>query len=197
MATGTVDVRFAVVGPGCRSAADPTLAGVVLLAGPASTGEATLRWQAEAIVPTLPTVVRGLLKVLRQSPERSQTKLLAKIRRSDETVMRIQGRRLNAGWMRDFVDHDPALELARVTVPVLALTGDRDPQVDAGDLEDIAALVTGAPVETHRIPELNHLLRHTTSSGSPTGYKRQIKAGQPLDPRVLDALTAWAPFAWP
>ena len=51
---------------------------------------------------------------------------------------------------------------------------------------------TGAAVETHRIPELNHLLRHTTGNGSPTGYKRQIKAGLPLDPRVLDALIGWA-----
>ena len=174
------------------AAADPTLAGVGLLAGPASTGEATLRWQAEAIVPTLPAVVRGLLKVLRQSPERSQSKLLTRIRGSDEVVMRIQGRRLNASWMRGFVDHDPAPELARVRVPVFALTGDRDLQVDADDLEDIAALVTDAPVETHRIPELNHLLRQTTGNGSPTGYKRQIKAGLPLDPRVLDALIGWA-----
>jgi uncharacterized protein len=174
------------------AAADPGLAGLGLLAGPATTGEITLGWQAEQIVPTLPAVVRGLLRVLRQSPDRSQARLFAKIRSSDEPIMRVQGRRLNAGWLRGFIDHDPAPELARVTVPVFALTGDRDLQVDANDLDRIETLVTGAPVEIHRIPQLNHLLRHTDGSGSPTQYKRQLKAGEPLDPRVLDALITWA-----
>jgi uncharacterized protein len=143
-------------------------------------------------VPTLPGLVRGLMKVVRQSPAQSRTELLAKIRSSDEAVMRIQLRRLNAGWMRGFVDHDPAPVLARLSAPVFALTGDRDLQVDADDLEVIAALVSDAPVETHRVPELNHLLRHTTGNGSPTAYKRQLKADLPLDPRVLEALIGWA-----
>lgn len=175
------------------AAADPDLAGVGLLAGPATTGEATMQWQAERIVPTLPVLVRGLLRVLRQPPARAQAKLFTRVRSTEAVVIRVQGRRLNAGWLRGFIDHDPAPELARLTVPVLALTGDHDLQVDPDDLERIAALVTKAPVEIHRVAQLNHILRRTEGTGSPmTGYRRQIKAGQPLDPAVLDTVTLWA-----
>lgn len=175
------------------AAADPRLAGVGLLAGTATAGEATMHRQAERIVPTLPVLVRGLLGVLRQTPARAQTKLFAKVRSTETVVLRMQGRRLNAGWLRGFIDHDPAPELARLTIPVFALTGDQDLQVDPDDLERIAALVTKAPVETHRVPQLNHILRKTEGGGSPmTEYRRQIKTGQPLDPTVLDTLTTWA-----
>lgn len=175
------------------AASDPTLAGVGLLAGPATTGEATLHRQAERIVPTLPALVRVLLGVLRQAPARAQTKLFTKVRSTEAVVLRVQGRRLNAGWLRGFIDHDPGPELARLTVPVLALTGDRDLHVDPDDLERIAALVTEAPVETHRVPQLDHILRKADGLGSPVPeYRRQIKAGQPVDPTVLDTLTRWA-----
>lgn len=174
------------------AADDPTLAGVGLLACPATTGEATMRWQAERILPTLPAVVRLLLRVLRQSPERAQTKLFARVRATEGAVARIQGRKLNVGWLRGFLDHDPAPHLARIRVPVLALTGALDLQVDPDDLERIADLVVAAPVETHRIPQVNHTLRASRGTGAPSEYQRQVKAGQPLDPRVLHTVTSWA-----
>lgn len=174
------------------AAADPDLAGVGVLSGPAVTGEATLRWQAQQIVPTLPAFVRALIRVLRQTPERAQSKLFAKVRATDEVVVRVQGRRLNAGWLRGFIDHDPSSELTRVAVPVFALTGDRDLQVNPDDLDRMRDIVTHTRIETHRPAQVNHVLRHTAGIGAPSEYRKQVKAGQPLDPGVLDALTAWA-----
>ncbi|MFP4310538.1 MAG: alpha/beta hydrolase family protein [Nitriliruptoraceae bacterium] len=174
------------------AAADASLAGLGILSGPAVTGEATLRWQAARILPTLPALVRFLVRVLRQTPERAQAKLFAKVRATDEVVLRVQGRRLNAGWLRGFLDHDPSVELAQVRVPVFALTGDRDLQVDPDDLERMRAIVTEAPLVTHRPPQVNHVLRTTDGVGAPSEYRRQVRAGQPLDPGVLDALTTWA-----
>ena len=173
------------------AAADPTLAGLGVLAGPAVTGETTMLWQAEQIAPTLPAFVRGLIRLLRQTPERVQTKVFAKVRATDAPVVRVQGRRLNAGWLRGFLDHDPATDLARVSVPVFALTGDRDLQVNPDDLDRMHALI-GAPLEVHRPMQANHVLRHTEDVGAPSEYAKQVKAGQPLDPQVLDALTTWA-----
>ena len=174
------------------AAADDSLAGVGLLAGPAVPGAETMRWQAERILPTLPVVVRGLLRLLRQNPATAQSKLFARLRNSDEVVLRVQGRQLNAGWLRGFIDHDPAEELARVSVPVFALTGDRDLQVDPDDLGRMRTLVTGAPLETHRPARINHVLRRTDGDGAPSEYRRQVKAGQPVDAGVLDALSSWA-----
>ena len=174
------------------AAATPELAGVCLLAGPAVTGEEALRWQAHHIVATLPSPVRAVLRLLRQTPERAQGKLFAKVRGTEQDVMRIQGRRINAGWMRGFLDHDPAQDLARVEVPVLAVTGELDLQVDPEDVDRIAALVTRARVEAHRVPSVNHLLRHSNGTGSPTEYRKQLAAQQPVDPRVLAMVTTWA-----
>jgi uncharacterized protein len=174
------------------AAADGTLAGLGILAGPAVTGEATMRWQAAQIVPTLPVLVRGLLRLLRQTPERAQGKLFARVRATDEVVLRVQGKQLNAGWLRGFLDHDPAAELARVGIPVFALTGDRDLQVDPDDLDRMRDIVVDVPLTIHRPAQINHVLRRTDGNGSPTEYRRQVRAGQPLDPGVLDALTDWA-----
>jgi len=156
------------------------------------TGERAMHWQAEQTVPTLPLMVRGLIRLLRQTPERATGKLFAKVRATDATVLRVQGKRLNAGWLRGFIDHDPAADLARVAVPVFALTGDRDLQVDPSDLDRMRNLVLDAPLETHRPAQINHLLRHTNGVGSPTEYRKQVKAGQRTAPHVLDALTSWA-----
>ena len=174
------------------AAAAPDLVGVCLLAGPAVTGEEALRWQAQHIVATLPSPVRALLRLLRQTPERAQGKLFARIRGTEQDVLRIQGRRINAGWMRGFLDHDPAQDLARVEVAVLAVTGELDLQVAPEDVERITALVTRAPVEAHRVPSVNHLLRHCDGTGSPTEYRGQLKAQQAIDARVLAMVTTWA-----
>ena len=39
---------------------------------------------------------------------------------------RIQGTKVNALWLRDFVTYDPAPVLAGITLPVLAIAGGRD-----------------------------------------------------------------------
>jgi uncharacterized protein len=174
------------------AAADRSLAGLGILAGPAVTGETTMRWQAQQIVPTLPAFVRGLLCVLRQTPERAQAKLFAKVRDTEEVVLRVQGRRLNAGWLRGFIDHDPSAELARLDVPVFALTGACDLQVNPDDLHRMREIVVNVPLATHCPPQVNHVLRHTDGVGAPAEYREQVKAGRPLDHGVLDALTAWA-----
>ncbi|MCC5947505.1 MAG: alpha/beta fold hydrolase [Nitriliruptoraceae bacterium] len=171
--------------------AHPDLAGVVLLSGPAVTGAQVLAWQAERILPTLPRAVRALMRLLRQTPARAQTKLFARVRGTDRDVIRVQGVRLNAGWMRGFIDHDPAIDLAAIRMPVLAITGDLDLQVDPDDLARIEALVTHAPVEVHRLPGVNHILRTCEDGGRPGAYKRQVRSGQPVAPQVHELMSRW------
>jgi uncharacterized protein len=76
--------------------------------------------------------------------------------------------KLNAKWMRDFLAYDPAPDLARITVPVLAITGSRDLQVDPADLQTMAELTTGA-FERHLLPGVTHLMR--PDSGAPRGLR--------------------------
>ena len=99
-----------------------------------------------------------------------------------------RGVRLNARWTREFLDHDPRTDLARVTVPVLALTGTKDLQVDPADLDVIAATVPG-PVTAHRLPDRTHTLRHQPGPASLRSYREELR--RPVDPAVLDAVVTW------
>jgi hypothetical protein len=71
---------------------------------------------------------------------------------------------VKARFYREFFAYDPKPDLAAIQVPVLALTGDRDRQVDRGDLDVIAYLVPGS-VQTCRVPHLTHILRRDPGPG--------------------------------
>ena len=106
----------------------PRLSGVVLLAGQTKTGDQTLRWQAAMIGPTLPAPVKAIMRLLRTDVSRQQAKALQKLKASTADVVRMNGARTNAKWMREFMTLDPTAYLSRITVPVLAITGDKDLQ---------------------------------------------------------------------
>ena len=164
------------------------VAGLALLAMSATPGEELLRWQARRIAPTLPAPVRGLLRLLRIDLEAKVAANHARIKATTTDVARIGGARLNARWHREFLAHDPRGDLARITVPVLALTGDEDLQVPADDLAVLAATVPG-PVEVHRVPDLTHTLRRQVRAPSMRRYREELR--RPVDPEVLATVVAW------
>jgi uncharacterized protein len=170
-------------------AADVTgLAGVVLIGCPARRGEDVLTWQAARIIPTLPPVVRGLLRVLHKDPAVSQQKVFATLRSTTAATVRVQGKRLNAAWLREFLDSDPSPFLRRIAVPVLVITGDHDMQVPPDDAVAIAGLVPGE-CEVHRVANLSHLLRPDPESLGPRHYRKSVT--QPVDPQVTDLIARW------
>jgi uncharacterized protein len=162
--------------------------GVVLLAMSATPGEELLRWQARRIAPTLPAPVRGLLRLLRTDLEAKVAANHAKIRATTTDVARIGGARVNARWTREFMAHDPRADLARLTVPVLAVTGEKDLQVPATDLDVLAETVPG-PVEVHRVPDLTHTLRRQPGPASLRAYRGELR--RPVDAEVLATVVAW------
>jgi uncharacterized protein len=174
-------------------AADGQVAGIVLLSGAARTGADVLNYQVAELADRAPASAKLILRLLRTDVARAQRKNLAKILASSADVMRVQGVRVNARWTRDFVAHDPAAVLARVSVPVLAVTGGHDIQVPAGDVELMGRLVHG-PFEGHVVPGLSHLLRPDPDSVGPRGYRRQAR--QPVSPEVLELVTDWVGRHW-
>lgn len=170
------------------AASDMPLAGVVLVACPGRTGECLLVWQAERLEDDIPPPVRGMLWLLR-------TDLVSRIRRNHQRikqtttdVARIGGVRINARWHREFMKHDPRRDLARIDVPVLAITGENDLQVPAEDLAVIAAMVPG-PVQTWMAPDLSHILRRQYGPPSLRSYRKDAK--RPVDSEVLDRIVQW------
>jgi pimeloyl-ACP methyl ester carboxylesterase len=160
----------------------------VLLSMSAAPGAELLRWQARRIAPTLPAPVRGLLRLFRVDLEKKVAANHDRIRATTTDVARIGGARINARWHREFLAHDPREDLRRLTVPVLALTGGKDLQVDPAHLTVIGTTVPGGAT-TVLVPDLTHTLR--TQSGPPSlgAYKREIR--RPVNPEALATVVTW------
>jgi hypothetical protein len=94
---------------------------------------------------------------------------------------------LTTPWFRYFVAHDPRPVLARLEVPVLALNGELDLQVDpAQNLPPIEQALAGkAGTVVRELAGLNHLFQHATA-GSPGEYA-QIE--ETFAPEALAAIS--------
>ncbi|MEZ5100791.1 MAG: alpha/beta hydrolase [Thermoleophilia bacterium] len=187
--------RIAVVGHSAGAfhaarlaAEDGRLRAAVLLAGAARDGDAVLRWQAAAIQPTLPRAVRLLLRLQLTDLPRRQAATIRALRASTRDVARIGGARLNAGWLREFLDWDPRADLVRARVPVLAITGEHDLQVPPEDLEVMARLL-GEGGETYLAPGVSHVLRRVRGRPSLTAYRREAR--EPLAADVVERVVRW------
>ncbi len=96
--------------------------------------------------------------------------------------------KVNAKWFREFMAHDPSPSLKRITCDVLALTGDKDIQVDPADVARMRDLVAGR-FDGETVADLTHILRKSDRPPSVRDYKKLIK--HPVDEGVLRRMTDW------
>ena len=164
------------------------VAGVILLAGWARPSQDILVWQAEQVVPGMRGINAWLIKTLHINIRKIQTKQYEKIKHSKKDMFRQLYVKVNAKWLREFLSYNPAEYLKNVHVPVLAITGSKDIQVNPADLKLMAELVQGE-FEGHEIPDLTHLLRTDPGQPSLNAYPEQLK--RPLDPNVLELVSGW------
>ena len=109
----------------------------------------------------------------------------------DETHVRALAEQSLTPWMRYFLTFDPRPALEKIRVPVLALNGELDVQVDAEqNLTPIAAALEkggNRNVTVHRLPEHNHLFQRAR-----TGLVNEYGAiEETLSPMVLDLIRDW------
>lgn len=92
-------------------------------------------------------------------------------------------------WFRASLSLDPRSYLAKVTVPVLALYGTRDMQVEpSANLPEMKkALAHDHDVTVEEMPALNHLFQ-TAKTGSPSEYG---KIEETMSPAVLALVSDW------
>lgn len=164
------------------------VAGIILLAGWARSSEEMLLWQAEQVISTMGGFNAWLIKLLHLDIRKAQLKQFAKIKRSTKDWYRQLHVKINAKWLREFLNYTPGADLTQSYVPVLAITGSKDIQVDPADISLMEKLVQGE-FEGHVLPDVTHLLR--ADSGQPTikNYSEQIK--RPVDTRLLDLISDW------
>ena len=188
---------------------------IVLMAGPGVPGAELLRKQNERIFDAagiagerkqnLLTLLDQLFTILtsedmavderRQGVEEIVRKQLeingVPPTQQDEAQIRALAEQSLTPWMRYFLTFDPRPALEKIQVPVLALNGELDVQVDAEQnlTAIVAALEKGGnqDVTVHRLPEHNHLFQRAR-----TGLMNEYGAiEETLSPKVLDLIRDW------
>ncbi len=98
---------------------------------------------------------------------------------------------LTTPYFRSFLSHDPRQALKKMRVPVLALNGELDLQVDPEqNMPQIRAALQAAGNEdwtAKQLPGLNHLFQQA-QSGTVEEYAR---IEQTIDPSVLELISRW------
>jgi pimeloyl-ACP methyl ester carboxylesterase len=171
------------------AAGSADISGVILLAGGARPGKETLKWQAIKVVEGMKGFNKWLINFFHLDVSRSQQKQIDRIKNSEKDYLRVQlVAKINAKWMREFLAYNPAEDLPRISVPVLAITGSKDIQVDPEDLKLMENLVK-SQFEFHILPDVTHLLRREEGTASISNYKKMVE--RPLDAGILELINKW------
>lgn len=168
------------------------VAGQILLCPYAATGREIMMAQAERADRDLANltgfsgiVVRGLSAVFGR-PMTMQKRLFKKVESSDRATFWMMGGKVNAAWLREFMNADPKVVHARSNLPTLVVVANRDVQCPPSDGRVISQFYKGSDLV--ELDDLSHLLRHTTVSEM-ADYQRQI--GEDIDTRVASTMNNW------
>lgn len=117
-----------------------------------------------------------------------QRKLMKRIKNTTKSTIKLKKTLINAKWLREISSVEPASIYEKVTVPTLAIGGEKDLQSLPSDTTDVQTHVRG-PVETHVLSNMTHILRVDEELASAFRYKKL--AQDPIDPRVCDLVIQW------
>ncbi len=176
---GTVAPRIA--------AAEPSVAGLILMAG----GAQPLHWvlvrqvrYLASLRPENQAASRPIIEALTEKARRIDSADLSLSTPADELPLGAP-----ASYWLDLRDYDPAALAATLGKPMLILQGARDYQVTVAD--DLArwqaALADHAGVTIEVYPELNHLFAPGSGPSSPAEYE----PAQHVDATVIADIASW------
>ncbi|NQD38372.1 alpha/beta fold hydrolase [Permianibacter sp. IMCC34836] len=152
-----------------------TVAGVVLLAGAGRPADQILIEQLQQQAPQLVPESRRILNELKAG------RLVADVPAELQALFRPSVQPYMQSWLR----RDPALELARLTLPVLTISGDADLQVGA---IDAAALAGVAGVQSRRIANMNHVLKQIAAADLAGQQASYSNPTVPLAPELVPSI---------
>lgn len=194
------------VGP-MVAAKDPTIAFVVLLAGPGAPSRELMAAQRAAVakargippeaVARNETFAGRIDTLLAETADWEAAKVeVTKVVGQGAAVVGVPVEQLIAAnqllftpWYREFIAHDPRPNLAKLRMPVLTVNGANDLQVIAGqNLPAIReALKANKDATVIELPGLNHLFQ-TSATGDPRDYGR---IEETFAPAALATVSDW------
>jgi hypothetical protein len=94
-------------------------------------------------------------------------------------------------WMRFFLTYDPAINLIKVTCPVLAVYGSLDyqvmPDINLAGMESAFLKAKNSDVTLKVLPGLNHLFQHANTGGA----EEYSQIEETFDPATLQLIGSW------
>lgn len=160
-------------------------------------GQAVQHYAYEVVQPFFEAIARKELKGYKDALTFLRAKAAAMPSEMAEAVgfneTQIKGLALQSfsPWFKYFVSFDPQPHLRKLAVPVLALNGDKDVQVDAQqNLSAIREALTQGQAPSFyikRLPGLNHLFQEA-ETGAVSEY---AKIEQSMAPEVLTLIYSW------
>ncbi|KAF2509271.1 alpha/beta fold hydrolase [Flavobacterium zhairuonense] len=178
---------------------------IVLLAGPGIRGEKLLLLQKEAVervsgvpeseIQKAQEIFRGAYDIIIASSvndENLKKNITAYFTsKYNEDFAKTLTRQITNNWMYYFLKMDPAVNLAKVKCPVLALNGSKDLQVpsalDLAAIKNTLLKAGNKNVTVKELPDLNHMFQEC-KTGSPEEYE---KIEQTFSPLALEEISSW------
>jgi pimeloyl-ACP methyl ester carboxylesterase len=157
-------------------------AGAVLLCAAADNGLAVMRVQSDRIAASF----RGLQRLMAGRFLRRQEDVRNALLTGDD-VRDVEGG-LPSRWLQEYMAYEPKLDLQAIRCPVLAITGRKDLQVKADDVERIGGLVR-TPFTGQTPENLTHVLRVDDRPPSLSRYPAQLR--RPVDANLLETVAVW------
>lgn len=110
---------------------------------------------------------------------------------SSNAVIKYQGSKLNAKWMREHYTYNVKETLRKITCPTLAIAGTNDLLVSPQQSRTITRLVE--KVEFHLLEELNHVLRKDPEPPRILSLMKDYQKffRHPIDAEVIQVITSW------
>jgi uncharacterized protein len=174
--------------------------GLILLSGAGVSIKTAMQFQNLALINEINFMkgIKGKLLRLLISKEKlliKQNKLFNTISASTEDVLRISLQKFPAKWLREhlsYKDQDVLNMLDRSTIPILALTGEKDVQTNPNDLKSIETLKK-PNITCRLVKNMDHILKEFTGETSILNIKKQYKNGinKPLHPQLKEELRNW------
>lgn len=167
--------------------ADPSLAGLVLLAGGAQPLHRAIVRQARYLAELNPATAAGSQPVIDALTAKAE--MVDSTELSPSTPVSELPLGAPASYWLDIRGYDPAALAATLDKPMLVLQGGRDYQVTVeDDLSRWEAALDGRPGVTVRVyPEFNHLFVAGSGPSSPAEYE----PAQHVDPAAVTDIAAW------